>query len=163
MLPLLTDPWFLVPVDSISAMRSTVHRGKLTDAAITQMLRRTRSGYHRLLAALAGAGNDVIADYPLSEPWRLRDLLGILDGYDVTLVDVQCSPAELQRRERERSDRPGGLALSQQVFAHQDRDILIDSTDHSAESCATLIVDELRNLKAPKACDRLRRRLIDTC
>ncbi|MFC7280208.1 hypothetical protein ACFQS1_40165 [Paractinoplanes rhizophilus] len=65
LLPLLPDPWFLVPVDAIGAMRSTVHTRVLDDAEITAMLTRTRLGYHRTVAALASAGNDVIMDYPL--------------------------------------------------------------------------------------------------
>ncbi len=92
LLPLLSDPWFLVPGDAIGAMRSTVHTRILDDAEIGEMLRRTRLGYHRAVAALASAGNDVIMDYPLSEQWRLDDLLETLEGYDVTLVEVRCTP-----------------------------------------------------------------------
>src|SRR5947199_10852910 len=71
LLSLLPDPWFLVPVDAIGAMRSTVHTRVLDEVEIDQMLRRTRLGYHRAVAGLASAGNDVIMDYPLSEKWRL--------------------------------------------------------------------------------------------
>lgn len=157
LLPLLADPWFLVPVDSISGMRSTVHTRQLDEAEIKQMLMRTRRGYHRVVAALASEGNNVIMDYPLSEPWRLADLLEVLDGYDVTLVDVRCSTAELDRRERARQDRPIGLAGSQSVFEHTERDIVVDTTTESAESCAHTIMDSLDKLVAPKAFDRLRR------
>src|SRR5207248_3298343 len=115
LLPLLADPWFLVPVDAIGAMRSTVHTRMLDDEEVGEMLRRTRLGYHRAVAALASAGNDVIMDYPLSERWRMSDLLDTLDGYDVTLVEVRCSQEELDRRERGRADRPVGLARSQAV------------------------------------------------
>jgi chloramphenicol 3-O phosphotransferase len=52
-------------------------------------------------------------DYPLSERWRLADLLETLDGYDVTLVEVRCAPDELDQRERVRGDRPIGIARSQ--------------------------------------------------
>ncbi|HEY0949530.1 phosphotransferase-like protein [Nocardioides sp.] len=117
----------------------------------------TRLGYHRAVSALASAGNDVVMDYPLSEPWRLADLLDVLGGYDVTLVDVRCPPAELDRRERSRGDRPTGLARSQtQVYAHGDRDIEVDSGADSAESCARVIVDTMDSLPSPKAFDRLR-------
>jgi chloramphenicol 3-O-phosphotransferase len=47
LLPLLPDPWFLVPVDAISGMRSTVHTRELDDGEVGEMLRRTRAGYHR--------------------------------------------------------------------------------------------------------------------
>ncbi|MFI5609188.1 chloramphenicol phosphotransferase CPT family protein [Amycolatopsis sp. NPDC051903] len=158
MLPLLPDPWFLVPVDSISGMRSTKHNRALGDAKTQEMLRRTRRGYHRVIAALASAGNDVIMDYPLSEPWRLADLLDVLDGYDVTLVDVRCSAEELDRRERLRCDRPRGLAASQTgVYAHRDNDLVVDTTRRTAADCAREIVDRFATISRPKAFARLRR------
>ena len=101
-------------------------------------------------------GNDVIMDYPLSEPWRLTDLLEVLTGYDVTFVDVRCSETELERRERARRDRPLGLALSQSVFEHMDRDIVVDTTNQSPEACAQLIAESLERLALPRAFDRLR-------
>ena len=157
MLPLLEGPWFLVPVDVISGLRSTVHRLPLDDAGVQAMLTRTRRGYHRTVAALASAGNDVIMDYPLSEPWRLADLLVVLDGFDVTLVDVVCSPDALERRELSRGDRPVGLAASQRVFEHTDRDLTVDTTTSSAVESAESIVSRLDTLPRPKAFDRLRR------
>lgn len=158
MLPLLEEPWFFVPIDSVSGLRSTVHRRQLEDSAGREMLRRTRLGYHRVVAALASVGNHVVMDYPLSEPWRLTDLLGVLEGYDVTLVDVRCSPEELAHRERLRGGRPFDLAVSQRVYGHDDRDLTVDTTTSSPEQCATYIVDRLNELQSPKAFDRLRQR-----
>jgi len=154
---IFADPWFFFPVDALGAMRATEHMRVPDTDEVDDMLRRTRLGYHRAVAALASVGNDVVMDYPLSEPWRLTDLLDVLQGYDVTLVDVRCSAAELDRRERARGNRPVGLARSQSnVFAHGDRDITVDTTSTSPESCATTIVTELAALTPPKAFDRLR-------
>lgn len=161
MLPLLDDPWFLVPVDGISGLRSTVHRRVLDEAEVQEMLARTRRGYHRAVAALASVGNDVVMDYPLSEPWRLLDLLMVLDGFAVTLVDVLCAPDELARRERARGDRPPGLAASQRVFVHDDRDLVVDTTAASAATCAEAVVRHLVDGGPPAAFDRLRRRPAD--
>jgi len=158
MLPLLDDPWFFVPVDAISGMRSTVHRRDLDEREVAEMLRRTRLGYHRAVAALAFADNDVIMDYPLSEPWRLADLVEVLAGVDVTLVHVRTDPAELQRRERARGDRPAGLATRQRVFDHAVCDIEVDTTHHPAAACAATIVQQIASITAPKAFDRLRAR-----
>jgi chloramphenicol 3-O phosphotransferase len=97
-------------------------------------------------------------DYPLSEQWRLDDLLDVLDGYDVTLVEIRCAPGELERRERARGDRPAGLARSQtQVYAHGESDIAVDTTHESPENCARHIADALPTVPHPKAFDRLRR------
>lgn len=157
LLPLLKDPWFLIPVDAVGAMRSAVHSRTLDAAEIDAMLRRTRLGYHRAVAALASVGNDVIMDYPLSERWRLDDLLEVLQGYDVTLVQVRCAPAELERREGARGDRPAGLARSQtQVDAYKEYDIAVDTTDTSPELCAATIAEGFATLSSPKAFDRLR-------
>ncbi|WP_426241896.1 chloramphenicol phosphotransferase CPT family protein [Nocardioides sp. LHG3406-4] len=156
---LLPGPWFLVPVDSISGMRSTVKGEPSDEAAIADMLTRTRLGYHRAVAGLAAVGNDVIMDYPLSEAWRLEDLLDVLDGYDVTLIEVRCAPEELDRRERERGDRPAGLARSQTaVYDHGAFDITVDTTHESAEACAAAIVHALASVPSPKAFERLRHR-----
>lgn len=154
----LADPWFFFPVDALGAMRSAEHTRPLDPEEVDAMLRRTRLGYHRAVAGLASAGNDVIMDYPLSEPWRLADLLEVLAPYDVTLVDVRCSPEELDRRERERGDRPVGLARSQLVFDHDDRDVVVDTTETSPEVCAKTIAAALDGLPRPKAFDRLRAR-----
>lgn len=146
-------------MDAIGAMRSTIHTRRLDDAGIADMLRRTRLGYHRAVAALASAGNDVIMDYPLSEQWRLDDLLTVLDGYDVTLVEVRCAPDELDRRERDRGDRPLGLARSQPlVYSHGEFDIAVDTTDTAPTDCATMIANGLDGVARPTAFDRLRHR-----
>lgn len=131
LLSLFAEPWFFVPVDAIGAMRSTTNTRVLDDAETHEILRRTRRGYHRAVAALASVGNDVVMDYPLSERWRLDDLLDVLDGYDVTLVEVKCAE-ELARRERTRGNRPIGLARSQsQVYSYGEHDIAVDTTDTS--------------------------------
>jgi chloramphenicol 3-O phosphotransferase len=153
----MDDPWFLFPVDALGAMRSTEHARALDGTEVDEMLRRTRLGYHRAVAAVASVGNDVIMDYPLSETWRLDDLLDVLEGYDVTLVDVRCSSDELERRERARGDRPVGLARSQNTFRHNDCDIAVDNTTRSPEACAAAIATELAALGPDKAFDRLRR------
>ncbi|QYN21826.1 chloramphenicol phosphotransferase CPT family protein [Amycolatopsis sp. DSM 110486] len=157
LLAVLPDPWFHVPVDGISGMRSTRYTRELDDAGVQEMLRRTRRGYHRAVAALTSTGNDVVMDYLLSEPWRLDDLLVVLDSYDVTLVDVHCAPEELARRERSRGDRPHGLAASQTlIYSHRDNDLVVDTTHRTAADCAREIAGRLDAIGRPKAFERLR-------
>ncbi|WP_036492771.1 MULTISPECIES: chloramphenicol phosphotransferase CPT family protein [Nocardioides] len=154
----LPGPWFLVPVDAFGAMRSTSHTDALNDADLAEVLKRTRLGYHRAVAGLASAGNDVVMDYPLSEWWRLDDLLDVLGGYDVTLVEVRCSSEELARREHARGDRTVGLAQSQgAVYELGDRDILVDTTRATPAACAAQIAELLGSLNKLKAFDRFRR------
>lgn len=155
----LPEPWFLVSADDIGAMRSQARTRTLDDDGLAEVLRRTRLGYHRAVAALASVGNDVIMDYPLSEPWRLEDLLGVLEGYEVTLVEVRCSLPELRRREGARADRPVGLAESQTgVHEHGEHDVVVDTTDLSPEAAADRIVAALAGGGRPSAFRRLRQR-----
>jgi chloramphenicol 3-O phosphotransferase len=155
LLPLLPDPWFHVPVDAVNAMRSPTPG--ISDDELAEVLRRTRLGYHRVVAGLAAAGNDVVMDYPLSEPWRLDDLLEVLAPYDVTLVEVRCDLDVLEVRERDRGDRPEGLARSQaRGYDVGEADVVVDTTVRSALACATAVADALPGLPTPKAFDRLR-------
>ncbi len=155
MLPLLADPWFLFPVDALGALRSPVHTGDLRDDQVHDVLRRTRRGYHRAVAALASVGNDVVMDYPLSEPWRLQDLLAVLRSYDVTLVEVWCDADELARRERERGDRPIGLAASQAGVYDHGHDLRVDTTHTGPADCARQVVDALPGIPRPTLFERL--------
>jgi chloramphenicol 3-O phosphotransferase len=43
-----------------------------------------------------------------------------------------------------------------EVYAHGDRDLVVDTTRRTAEDCAREIVDRLEALAAPKAFTRLR-------
>jgi chloramphenicol 3-O phosphotransferase len=113
LLLMLDPPHFHMSVDAINSMRAKQKTRELDDAELQTVLARTRAGFHRAVAGMAEAGNDVIADHVPSEPWRLRDCLEVMAGYRVVFVGVRCSPAELERRERERGDRPPGVALAQ--------------------------------------------------
>jgi chloramphenicol 3-O phosphotransferase len=107
---------------------------------------------------MAEAGNDVIADHVLSEPWRLLDCLAVMANYRVVFVGVRCAPAELERRERERGDRTPGAALAQEplVHAHGLYDVECDTTTASPCDCAVRIRDFLGTGQAPTAFERLR-------
>jgi chloramphenicol 3-O phosphotransferase len=158
LLLMLDPPHFHMSVDAINSMRAKQKTRELGDAELAAVLARTRAGFHRAVAGMAEAGNDVIADHVLSEPWRLLDCLQVMAGYRVVFVGVRCSPAELERRERERGDRPPGVALTQQaqVHAHGLYDVECDTTRASPYDCAVRITDFLGSGQAPTAFDRLR-------
>ncbi len=151
----LDEPCFHLPVDAFHRMRS---RHELTPDALRATLLRTWRGFHRAVAGMAAAGNTVIVDHVLSEPWRLRDCLDLFPPENVVLVGVRCSPEELARRERSRGDRPLGLAAGQlaQVHAHGIYDIECDTTDTAPEECARQIKEFLPGRPTPTAFERLR-------
>lgn len=62
-------------------------------------------GFHRCIAALATAGNDLIVDHVIEFPQWRAELGALLHPFDVFLVGVHCSLEELERRERNRGDR----------------------------------------------------------
>jgi len=151
-------PWFHLPVDAFNSMRARRQTAALGEPALAAVLARTRAGFHRAVAGMVWAGNDVIADLVLSEEWRLRDCLAVLDGLDVIFVGVRCSAAELARREQARGDRSPGLAAGQQAQVHRpgDYDLECDTTATSARDCALAIRDYVARGPAPRAFARLR-------
>jgi chloramphenicol 3-O phosphotransferase len=161
LLLVLDEPWFHLPVDAINAMRSRQRTLELSPADLELVLARTRAGFHRAVAGMAAAGNDVIADHVLSERWRLLDCLAVFAAFDVVFVGVRCAPAELARRERLRGDREPGLALAQheRVHAHGRYDLECDTTNASPLDCALSIKAFLagaRDRNEPSAFDELR-------
>ncbi|MBY8857669.1 AAA family ATPase [Nocardia sp. CA2R105] len=154
----LERPFFHMGVDMIGAMRSQTRTHELDATALTDVLRRTRAGFHRAVAAMALAGNDIVMDHVLTEPWRLRDCLTVFDGIDVVFVGVHCSLDELQRRERERADRTLGTAAEQieSVHAHAIYDLEVDTSTDTAASCSNRIKQFLDQGPSPRAFDQLR-------
>ena len=52
-------------------------------------------GFHRSVAGMSAAGNDLIVDHAIEYPsWR-TELAELLAGRDVFLVAVHCNPREL--------------------------------------------------------------------
>lgn len=153
------DPYFHLAVDGVNAMRG---RKDIAPERLDDVLRRTRMGYHRAVAGMAAAGNDLVVDHVLSEPWRLDDCLDVLDGLDVFLVGVRCALPELERRERARGDRPPGLAAYQhaRVHAHGVYDVECDSGTATPAECAAVIKAHVEGTVArgerPTAFARLR-------
>ncbi|MGW4380486.1 chloramphenicol phosphotransferase CPT family protein [Kitasatospora sp. NPDC004531] len=156
LLDILDDEvWFHVSVDTFNAMRT---QRAMEQAQFDEALKRTRQGFHRSVAAMAGVGNNVIVDHLLSEPWRLADCLDVLSPYRVLFVGVRCDLEELIRRETARGDRPVGLAAHQYdlVHRHGDYDFECDSGAYSPRECAELIKAFLPNQPDSTAFGRLR-------
>jgi chloramphenicol 3-O phosphotransferase len=155
LLRILDEPSFHIPVDAFHAMRT----GREIPAdRLPTVLHNTWRGYHRAIAGMAAAGNQVVMDHVLSAEWRLRDCLDLFVPQDVVFVGVHCPRAELERRERERGDRPPGLAARQlaQVHAHGLYDIECDTSRADPRRCAARIKDFLADRPTPTAFQRLR-------
>ncbi|WP_324784846.1 chloramphenicol phosphotransferase CPT family protein [Streptomyces sp. H51] len=154
LLRILDEPYFHMPVDAFHAMRSPV---PVPPDELDIVLHRTWQGYHRAVAGMAAAGNNVVMDHVLSAEWRLRDCLSVLVPQDVVLVKVHCPAEELERRERARGDRPPGLAARQmqQVHAHGVHDVECDTSRLTPGECAARIKEFLTARPRPTAFERL--------
>jgi chloramphenicol 3-O phosphotransferase len=157
LLLVLERPFFHMSIDTINAMRARERTLELSPGERTAVLARTRAGFHRAVAGMAQAGNDLVVDYVLSERWRLLDCLTVLSGLDIIFVGVRCPEHELARREKARGDRQPGQAAAQlqQVHSHGSYDIECDTTT-SPQDCALSIKQSLDRLPHPRAFDRLR-------
>ncbi|WP_255946372.1 chloramphenicol phosphotransferase CPT family protein [Streptomyces odontomachi] len=151
--------YFHMPVDAFHALRS---RREVSAEALPGVLRRTWMGFHRAVAGMAAAGNNVVVDHVLSEEWRLLDCLRLFSARNVVLVGVRCSLEELRRREQARGDRPPGLAARQfqHVHAHGLYDVTCDTTTATALECARQIRAFLPQRPTPTAFEQLRRKLL---
>jgi chloramphenicol 3-O phosphotransferase len=154
----LETPWFHMGVDAFGAMRAEHRTRELDAAGVADVLRRTRAGFHRAVAGMAHAGNDIVMDHVLSEPWRLDDLLTVMLDIDVVFVGVHCSLDELTRRERLRGDRMIGGAADQigRVHSHHDYDVEVDTSVDTAAACSARIRAHVTRLVSDRAFDRLR-------
>ncbi|MFG2757080.1 chloramphenicol phosphotransferase CPT family protein [Streptomyces wuyuanensis] len=159
LLRILDEPWFHLPVDAFHAMRSSP---EVAPEELPLVLRRTWMGFHRAVAGMAAAGNNVVVDHVLSEEWRLVDCLELFDPRKVVLVGVRCSLDELRRRESARGDRPAGLAARQfpQVHSYGPYDVECDTTATDSVDCARQIGSYLSRRSFPTAFQQLRARLV---
>ena len=134
-------PWFRMGVDMFGAMRAERRTHELTPAGIREVLHRTRAGFHRAVAGMAEAGNNIVMDHVLSEPWRLGDLLAVMVDVDVVFVGVHCSVADLNAREARRGDRKVGIAAGQvaNVHTHGLYDIEVNTSVATVEDCSAHI------------------------
>jgi len=164
LLPLLAPPYFHLSVDAINSMRAKEPTQRLSRSELDRVLKQTRAGFHRAVVGMAEAGNNVIADYVLSERWRLLDCLAVLRPFDVVFVGVRCSAEKLVRRERVRGDREIGQAAAQlaAVHAHALYDIELDTEQHKPSTCAALIREYLHEAHPHRAFDQLREKFGDS-
>ncbi len=101
-------------------------------------------GFHRAIAELTRSGNPVIIDEMLLDENVREDWFTALAPFRPLFVGVHCSLDELERRERQRGNRPGLARWSaQRVHAGIHYDMTIDTTVKMPMQCAQEIVDHL--------------------
>ncbi|GAA4912018.1 chloramphenicol 3-O phosphotransferase [Stackebrandtia albiflava] len=158
LLPLLDRPHFHMPVDGINAMRADDWAERLGPERFSEVLERTVLGFHRAVAGMALAGNDVVMDHVLREPHWLTDCLRLFAPLDVLFVKVYCPLPELRRRELARRDREPGRAEHHfpRVHAHGRYDLECDTGRFSSHECARRIAARISEGTPGTAFEELR-------
>lgn len=99
--------------------------------------RRLFAGMHAAIAAMAGAGNNLIVDDVMLDG-RADEYRTLLAGHRLHVVGVFASLDVLEERERRRGDRLIGLARWQFDRAHRgiDYDLRLDTDSATPRECA---------------------------
>jgi chloramphenicol 3-O phosphotransferase len=148
---LLPGTWLCAGVDLFWGMidEADLPAGEFrTDSAV---MRRLTRGWHRAVAALAAAGNDVIVDELWTHPWWLEDWRRVLEGFQYWSVMLTAHPDTLAARERARGDRPAGLAARDLVGQPDPAsfDLALDTAALTPEECARTIADMINRAERP--------------
>ena len=116
------------------------------------------SGLHHAIAALARAGNNVLADHVLVEPQWVRECADLFCDLPAYLIGVRCPLDVLEQRERERKNRTPGQARAQfdVIHAHGIYDLQVDTSILSPIECALQIKRRVQDDGPPSAFKRLR-------
>lgn len=144
LLEVLDGTWFHLAIDQFHHVRA---RRDWTEEEFLAVFQRTVLGFHRAVAGMVSAGNNVVVDHILGERWRLEDCLTVFDGLPVLFVGVRCALPELERRERDRGNRTIGRAAVQFPLVHQHGvyDVEVDSDRHTPAECAAQIRERLHD------------------
>ncbi len=118
---------------------------------------RLMSGMHQSIAALSRAGNNVVADHVLVERRWVDECAALFSDLPALFVGIYCPLDVLESREVARKDRTLGQAKAQfpLVHAHGIYDLVVDTSQASAEACAMGIKQRLENGDPPHAFKRL--------
>jgi chloramphenicol 3-O phosphotransferase len=150
--PLLDEPFLHVSLDDFIEM---LPPGRSDEALFLQMV----DGFHRAVAGLLEAGNDLLVDHVLIEPEWLQQCIDLFKGRHVLFVGLDCPLEVLEEREKHRDVRRQGFARAQfnRIHAEKIYDIRVDTSVASPEACATAIAACFAQ-QTPTAFDTLRRR-----
>lgn len=123
--------------------------------------KRLMSGMHQAIAALARAGNNVIADHVLVEACWVQECAGLFSNLPAYLIGLRCPLSILEEREKSRSDRTLGQARAQfgLVHAHGFYDLEVNTHLSSPQDCAWQILQRMNDPTPPSAFKYLRKRI----
>ena len=132
--------------------------GRIVSICAAPRGRMLMSGMHHAIAALAEAGNNVLADHVLLEPAWVRECADIFAELPALFVGVRCPLEIMEAREQERRDRTLGQARAQYVPAHAHGiyDLEVDTSIATPQACALHIKRWLLDGPPPSAFKELK-------
>ena len=135
------------PVLHVEADQLIPHPPKAWPPNDTQRLKAFSRALRRSIAVYAEEGFDLIVDgvLPYRDPDGVHHALSLYGQYRLLYVGVHCNLAELEKREKDRTDRQQGWAREQLQDLHdaQKYDFELDTSDSTASYCAKLVLDFL--------------------
>jgi len=148
----LEKPYMLISVDALFEMLPA----RFSEEPSRDLMLSVISGMDHIVAALSETGNNVIADTVIAGKRLLRQSVSLLAHLPVLFVGVFCPLDELERRERERTDRDEGLARFQYERVHSGviYDVEVDTHASTPAECAHQIIAALNNPQLPNAFSR---------
>lgn len=95
--------------------------------------------------ALAETGHNVIVDIVFCGEKTYLEMVKELNLLNLSIIKVECSLVELEKRELARGDRKRGLAKSQLNTVHKDvvYDLELDTQLFSKEQCAEMVLNKV--------------------
>lgn len=118
------------------------------------------AGFYAAVAAVSRAGNNVIVDTLMGDPFDAAECALHFSELDVLVVGVHCPLAILEEREQARGDRIPGLARGELTRVHRYAvyDLEIDTSENSPQECAAAIIERLGNGADARAIAEMRKR-----
>ena len=153
----LNDVYYRIAADDFMNM---VDREKMRSDFYTRS-GEALSAMHHTVKLFPDMGLHGIVDHVLletpQEEFTTIECVRLLRTYPVLFVKVDCDLRELERRERERGDRPAGQARWQREHMHSRDiyDLRLDTGKQSADECTRLIAGFLKKKEQWSAFDRL--------
>jgi chloramphenicol 3-O phosphotransferase len=107
--------------------------------------RRLLDAYHRWVSDAVRAGMNVIVDDVVVDRATYDNWCDVLGDLEPTWVAVRCAPEITEARERERGDRPVGMASAQRDIVHADIDyaVQIDTGELSPSDALAVLRQSL--------------------
>jgi len=124
-----------------------------------EMGHRLFSGMHHAIAALARAGNNIVADHVLVEPAWVRECAELFADFPAYLIGIRCPLDVTEAREKLRGDRTLGQARKQYPLVHQHGlyDFEVDTFQHTSAECAAQIQAYVEGGATPRAFKALKK------